>query len=763
MKKSKVWLMGTIVLLTIFVSLGISIYLNINEEYSHSSEEFELVGLATSTIVSIISLIISIIGITISLQNESCFGISFSKIYLLRVDKYFKFSHLIILSVLLCVLCFICYACDLYIGAIGVMIATLIFGLYICSTELPLLMKEDKAIINIIKRRLYYNYKNEIEAEKDLKETVKYMIINLTLSETYEKLKVDNEDYNKYLIEKLLEYQCLCAFELKNIGEKQKVLEIADSLSDNVFSILYHNNKKFSNFEYEECFKNQHFLMRVLLELSETQEGEISKRTFFRFSELPFMFSISEKEPIHTKHLLRFVPIMVAISVKKGNLVFIKALRRYYSNLDHTLQENGITTTLFGFLSMYMYYLCDVEPDYPTQLKNDLRNFIDQSGIEEDALITSWRNLFSSFADTFLIELKDLIELFDLCGQNSFDYLLCSWYVHTVVFTERFISNWYFANLLNSRRIYDYDLEKKANENDNVKESLISFLNKCFKEDKLNIPDNIVNIVKFYILDEEPFFYIHISDEKKQELFNYLNKFNLEEVIENVKKAKQLKNETLETELYDYIQHSLRSEWGYNSNLPVDSDTRIVSLFQEKFAEAHNFKETVFKLFVKSIKRDIYDHTKHLTIYKSSDFASHINDILNENWDVVSSKRKALITHLIKQPDTRTRFENLVDTTKEIKSGILRNLSFVSKDGFEFNFELIKVTVRELSKKELDEVVNKYQREDGQYVYDGVFMPQEKIIGILKDRCAIFEVLFKFSVKSLETSIIEINPFEEEK
>ena len=65
----------------------------------------------------------------------------------------------------------------------------------------------------------------------------------------------------------------------------------------------------------------------------------------------------------------------------------------------------------------------------------------------------------------------------------------------------------------------------------------------------------------------------------------------------------------------------------------------------------------------------------------------------------------------------------------------------------------------QLNEDELAEQVKKYQREDGQYVYDGTFLPQEEIAPLVEAKYCVLTVIMKHQVDSSEETVFELNPY----
>ena len=229
-----------------------------------------IIGVSSQIITAIASLVVSIIGIAISLQNEEFFGVKITKLYALRVvAKHYSILQIIVTSILLCALNLILYMCGLIIGAIGTLLVALLFLLKVVRTEIPIMAKEEKALLQILKDNLIGCYINKWEASKELKEALKYLLYQKNLKEIYLELKDESDGkYNQYLLFKLLEFQQDLAFELKNNYNESDQRIVGSSLLDNVLDISF-RHVEITDDVYEEICKNKYLLTRVLFRLHE--------------------------------------------------------------------------------------------------------------------------------------------------------------------------------------------------------------------------------------------------------------------------------------------------------------------------------------------------------------------------------------------------------------------------------------------------------------------------------------------------------------
>ncbi len=147
---------------------------------------------------------------------------------------------IVITSIILCALNLALYLCGLTIGAIGTLFVALLFLLMVVFNEIPVMAKDEKTLLRILKDNLVNCYVNKLEAQKELKEALKYLLYHKNFLELYLEFKDGtDENFNLYLMLKLLEFQQDLSFELKNKYSENEQRIIGSSLMDNVLDVAF--------------------------------------------------------------------------------------------------------------------------------------------------------------------------------------------------------------------------------------------------------------------------------------------------------------------------------------------------------------------------------------------------------------------------------------------------------------------------------------------------------------------------------------------
>lgn len=266
------------------------------------------IGVAMQIITALAAVVISI-----SLQNEEVFGTKTTKLYNLRSEKHYSVKCIVIISIALCTLSTIFYLGKWFWMVLGMLAATIVFLLQVVCSEVPIMMKNHKAIISILKGNLVRCYLNVTEAEKDLKDPMRYLLYKETINQVYKDFKDSTDDkYNTYLILKLLEYQCDLAGDLIERYSDAEKAEIASSLLDNVCNILYRSLEEVPDEAYISIEESKHLLIYTLFRIHELPSMQ---NLAFRYYPSGFTFNVKGMSAFPTGDMSLFELLAFANSV----------------------------------------------------------------------------------------------------------------------------------------------------------------------------------------------------------------------------------------------------------------------------------------------------------------------------------------------------------------------------------------------------------------------------------------------------------------
>lgn len=768
-KKNKICIRGIIffriyylfLILILIVFSSFSIYDKANRVICWSKYE-NAIGVSSQIVIAIITLAISIISIAISLQNEDFFGVKITKLYALRVDKHFSIVSIILISIVLCILNLFFYMAGLFLATIGVWIVSLLFLLQVVFTEVPIMSKQEDALLCVLKNNLIFCYLNKVEASKDLKDSLRYLLYTKNFKEVYRFLQDNNDqEYNKYAFVKLLEFQKDLAFTLSGYNDNEQRV-IGSSLLENVSDVLLHKIPA-SDEIYSEVHRSKYLLTTVLFRIYKL--SSVHKPLLYRIGGWIQYISFTSSEDTQKEDLISdIIIIMVAETVKAGDFDVLKEIRQELSNLSFCLDCDTPALTVFSVLSMYLYYLCYADPDVPSSLKEQVISFINEGNdgtlIEERTKIISWKNLFSEVSSNFNVNYSQFI---DLASRNSdtMEYYLFGEMVKIVVLGLQFYSCWYLANFLNSQQYTSDSLSSLLSKYKDIKPQLRYFGDKCITEDQKFIPTDRMNeIVGFYSNESEHFLPFKFYEEHDHSLFTVVNELKYEELRNDSKQAANIDSNAFATTIQARIEAAIKEEWGYDPQLSVDTPTLYNSVILEKMPEAVNFEDAVINYCIDSVFANIKASVKKSVIYKTECFEDDIQKILKNQPKYITVQADQIIPYFyIKNQKLKSDFIKACEMMEKFKSKILGASAMVLADGFRFNCQVEKVELRELSEEEVVKQIEKHQRADGQFVFEGVFLPREEIVKLIKAKCSVLTIAIKSHVMSSEDRVFELKPF----
>ena len=349
------------------------------------------------------------------------------------------------------------------------------------------------------------------------------------------------------------------------------------------------------------------------------------------------------------------------------------------------------------------------------------------------------------------------VELFQNCGDVLENYQYgcgAKW----VVLTHFYLTQWYLTQLLNAGWERSIDIAGLAKSYPDIKRDLKMFGNNCFDDDKNFTPtQEMENIIGFYGSQKSPFARFKLEEGRNHTLFDVVNSIKLEELKENEKKAQEIDNDAFSDMIFRSAEEAIKREWGFDPDLVIKNENRYFSVLFEKCPEAINFNESVTEWIIASIIMDIKGYIKKTILKNDGDYEKNANAALHKNIKYITPAIKGYIQSFYSNnPQVKDKFLDIFEHCDEIKSKLL-SMAMVTENGFRFNCSIEKVEVRALSDDELSKTVAEYQRADGQFVYNGIFMPREKIVETIKSKYVVLLIVVKHQVESSEDTVFELD------
>lgn len=742
------------------MSLSVSIIDRVYHIICWPNDFADALGVAVQIMVAVVSLAVSIIGIAISLQNEEFFGVKLTKLYALRKGKHYSILKIIIISILLCVSNLLFYMFQLNIAVIGTLIVSLMFILKVVKDEVPIMSKKENALLRILRDNIIYCYLNKKEASSDLKEAVKYLLYNKNFREIFEHFSDDSdEEFNEYLLLKLMEIQEDLAFEIGSKYTEHEQKTICSSLLDNVLDIVQGKVKLSDDF-YAKVIDNKFMLLRVMFcmhRLPSTKE-QFSESIQRLFQMLLYTGPESERK---TELISDVIIVTVAGTIRECDFSVISIIRHQLADHRYGLTRKSPVLDLFAVISMHIYYLCCADPDVPDNMKEKIRMFIDEGGmIEEDTKITSWSSLFRGMSEQFDVDYKRFIGLATR-NEHVLQYYLFGNGPKLVVLNHTFLSKWYFTNLLNTRKAFTLDYSSVVGNDDKIQSDLLNFGKECLDENGVFvISDDMEKIINFYDNNKSPFAIFKIAEEREHRFFSFINSLRCTELRNILDRVASVDGDVLGSKINRAIREAVQTEWGFNQKLTIANPKRYFSFMLEKFPDEINFGESIIQYCVDSVFLDIRKATKRTILYGNEKFEDDIRKMLKRDLHYITAEAREIIPdYYIRDKILRDEYCQKCETMIDFQSKILGNNALVGTNGFAFNCEVEKVESRQLTEEEVNNKAKEYQRADGQFVFEGAFLPREEIIKTIKVKFVVLTVVFSHKVISSEETVFELKPY----
>ena len=724
--------------------------------------DYNAAGIACQVLTALVCCIASMIGISFSIQDSTFFGIKIKELRELRIGKHYSLQSIMIISVLIVAVNLLFYICGFVYTSYGLSISAVLFCLYIIRQEIPLMAKKEEAALQILKSRILANTDAADVHATEFDKALKYLIIHKNLKTTYEKLNYGATDKNgnKRILTKLLDLQTNLASELNTIDDKQRLAETVDALSENLIDII-----SFS-FDLTELFDGEtsnytHYVTRTLFWLNEHPTGKnVSSRIVRRaLSSLDYACTDTGKKA-KKDFLFAVLLSVIPYSVSRGDFSFLHAVQEYYSEKTYILSKENNSTLLFSLLSLYLYYICELEQSIPAEIKNKIKeNVCSNNQIIDGRVIYSWTHLFHQFSGYAHVNYSEFMRIFKN-NEHLMEYMLLNAGAHWVIMDEDLAFQWYATNMLNrnDNSFEDFSVTFGKDLDRNTIYKLKKLYDDCYKEgNRFFIPDYMTKMLAFYGVNNILNLFL-IVDNNDHTLFNYLTAIKAQDIRDETEKLKEMDETALAERIKKAVSEAISKEWGRDETLEISSERKYLSVLIEK-ADAVNFDEVLIDHFVWSTVYSFRSLLSTQKIVKNAEFDEKIRALLKEDIKAVSANGVFMVPHYLKDAELQNQYMEKVSSVEKYHSSILPHTSFVLQNGFSFNYQVDSVTVEKLSEEQINEQVEKHKRADGQYVYEGTFMNREDVYSVVKAKAIIITLSARYGLHAPENGIVEVDLF----
>ena len=730
--------------------------------WNNNADMFNATGIICQVITALISCVVSVLGISFSIQDYEKFDTKIKDLLSLRVDKRFSFLCSLLASFSLVICNAIALIFKWYFICFGSALISLILCFYILVIEIPYLHAQEKTLLTILKKYLIKNHSALTFAES-FTTSVTALVKKRGLIETY-RLLSDNPDgdcnFNRRLLNILLNIQEDLARNLQYVEDKlevervtHRILDVIIDIVSNRFDLSVILGDEFANYDSQ--------IIRTMYLLSKKDNPchrSVAKAVaqLICFSEQK---SLSEQ---HNSFRHRILLSMVAIPIHSREYSVIEEIKSQYSQLYVLLNQPSDSTLMFALISMFLYYMIEIEQDVSNDWKVELRNVIEFSGvINNDTKVESWKTLFSYFAEFFQISCSEFLEVFKE-NRSQMEFMLYSSGLHECRFYDDFGVKWYLIHYMNSYRFLGHN--DFSNEFSYITSSpalrfyFTEFCKQCYSSNEFKPTQEMLGMVNFWGNRNNNF----QAFARFENANHYFEQFYRQLIIENEEKQNLNASSIIAIdyipELRKNIEKSLRSEWGFDENLSLPNDQKkslnILILQRAKV------EETV-EILSSSLPRSIFFEVRNMCqpyiasipiIDHEMDHASLLQ-LLDSNIEVMV-RDASYYDCFIQEADLKAKYQALCKSVPSVEGHIFKP-ALIAKNGFRFNVSIDLLEKYDLTDQQFNDLVEQYRRSDGQYFFEGVFMSRDEVARCLKNKYHLLVMEIRIAVKSEKLGIYE--------
>ena len=698
---------------------------------------------------SIIALLCTVLGVSISVQSNEYYGVRLSQFYELRTDRHHDFLIVILISIFAIIANVVAYTLNLHTTAIAISLGEIIYCINVALTEIPLIVRNDGRMTKVVGDYRFEN-KEEKEKSKVYLTIIENYLVVLGINDTYKVLKKNRtyKDYNKEILFEILEIGLNLVESIEEKYNEDEACVIAHKLLDNVNDIMCGNFE--DNYIFLENSKNYIYYVTYYL-FSILRISRCESKTLKTINYIVYQLMVSKSESA-----ILNVEVLISIAVKKikeGDFKVIKYIRNSYSEMPTSLYRNNNATLLFAILSMELYYLHSSVTTF--QYKNEIYKFLNNEEIHGEQRYSSWADLFKFFQRNVPVDFKTFIDQY---SSNKWDlvYSIEDDRVTGLLLTRNYIVNWFMTIYLNNHNIFDFD--QFVTDDESVNAAIIEYYDNCFDNEEQFVPTNeMKEIIEFFQNEGSCFTTFLVELHENNSFKDIVMRLSDQKTKKEIQETSLPDNNDLEKTVRNKIDMEVESEYGIDRSIDVNKG--ITRKFRVRFEKYNNNKHKLEDEIVDYVKEHIFElihkETEYDKVYNDTDLGKNINKIFSGDYKEIelSENVKNIIGESI----------NVNLNEKDVKyvktSNILRADAIIKDKAFRFNLHLEQFTIREMGDDEVFKFIQGYKRNDGQYYYEDRFASTEDIIQIAKKKFIIISVTFKFKVISDASKCHLLLPF----
>ena len=722
---------------------------------------FDAVGIVSQVITAIITCVISILGISFSIQDYVKFETKIKDLLTLRVDKHFSFLSAVLISFSLVICNLLALVFKWYFICFGSAIISLVLCFYILIIETPYLHAQEKTLQKILKNYLFV-HSSDVTLAEPFTTAVTALIKRDGLINTYYTLSnhsSKNCSYNRRLLDILLNIQEDIARNVQYFDDKLEVERVTHKVLDTVINIIS------GDFDLSEILEDDFVncdnqIIRTMYFLSK-KSNPCYQSVAKAVAQLICFSQRNTRSKLYELFKHRILLSMVAIPIHNREYSVIREIKAQYSQLYLSLNEKSDSTLMFALISMFLYYMIVIEQDVSDEWKLELKNEIEFSGVINNTKVESWKMLFACLAEFFQIDCEKFMKTFKE-NRSRMEYMIFSGGMHECRFYDDCGLKWYLTHYMNSYHFLnpvDFVNEFSYVTNSSALRFYFKeFCKQCYSNGEFKPTQEMIQMVNFWGNSNNNFHAFAISKNGSDSFKQFYHQI----VIEDEERLNSNAPTTVATDyipqLKQRIEESLLSEWGFDKNLELPSTpNKSLNILILQSAKT---EETV-EMLSSSLPNRIFFEIRNMCRQNITSIP-----IVNQEMDeellqqLLDSEIEVMVRDVsyydcfIKNDVLKTRYQNLCNHVSSIKGHVFKP-ALIAKNGFRFNVSIDLMEKYELTDQQFNDLIEQYRRSDGQYFYEGVFMNRDEVSRCLKNKYHLLVMEIRLAVESKESGIYE--------
>lgn len=470
--------------------------------------------------------------------------------------------------------------------------------------------------------------------------------------------------------------------------------------------------------------------------------------------------------------LIYYIFVKVAV-LKYDTNIYLEIITNLYRGNEYSENENFYDVLAYFLLGIYSYGFCEVEL-LSKEFRNQIKEYINiyKKTINNEVVV--FKNLIEQYSNQILCSIGKIV-LYDKY-EGIFEYFSRELKVKSCVWTEVFKSDiMLFLHLI----FYDYSGH----------DSLLDYIENWAIIHKIQQREFLVDIVgKFTIKESKEEIVCNLKPDKEslfdefcewlekdpitvkstnlylsllKNTFESCNKELKEIIKQEILDVADITIDTDVKEINNIIKENLNSEYGYDSELPINKEIFELQTnpkIRDKRYINHNNLVNELKIGVLEYLKNYF--IKNTTAVELGFNYNGVKILLNKLKTMHNIRIKTTQFTYDLAIDGKTRsteeYKQLVELESKLEYKTLSYMrnAYINPNFFRFNIEVTKIDKRELTDEELNMYSENFIVANGLYNIDGALMNKSEAMMLLKKHNVVINIIFK-----LKTTICKKSGF----